>query len=251
MDDEELAYPQSVNDPAPPLPPDGAVTSCEHAAQREHIRLNYYNLFWIFVVCSAAGLALESLYHAVEAGGYQSRAGLVWGPFSPIYGCGAVVFTVALNRFCDRNGAVIFLVTMGLGMTLEFCTSWVMQTFFGCTSWDYSGTFGNIQGRTNIMFGLMWGVLGLLWVRFLLPGALWVISLIPWQHHLAITVLMSVFMAFNIAVTIGVINRAFERQEGLPAQTTIQQLCDEHFPDSWVQQHFANLSMDTSLSIRK
>ena len=64
-----------------------------------YIELNFFNLFWIFVVCCVLGLIIEVAYHmaVVEPGVYQDRAGLLYGPFSPIYGIGAVLLTIALQ----------------------------------------------------------------------------------------------------------------------------------------------------------
>ena len=49
------------------------------------IELNFFNLFWVFVVCCFLGLIIETIYHmvVVEPGVYQDRAGLLFGPFSP------------------------------------------------------------------------------------------------------------------------------------------------------------------------
>ena len=55
------------------------------------LRIDYFTLFWIFVAGCVFGLVVETVFHAIVYGGYESRAGLVWGPFSPIYGTGAVV----------------------------------------------------------------------------------------------------------------------------------------------------------------
>lgn len=53
-----------------------------------YLNLSFLLLFWVFVSASVLGLALEDVFHALVYGGYESRAGFVWGPFSPIYGVG-------------------------------------------------------------------------------------------------------------------------------------------------------------------
>lgn len=135
-----------------------------------YLRLDWFTLFWLFVAGCVIGLAVETVFHAIVYGGLESRAGLVWGPFSPIYGVGAVVLTLFLNRFYHSHNLVIFLVAMVVGSVLEYVTSWGMEFFWGAVAWNYSGTFGSINGRTNFAFGMMWGLLGLVWVRVALPA---------------------------------------------------------------------------------
>ncbi|MDR0308545.1 MAG: putative ABC transporter permease, partial [Coriobacteriales bacterium] len=127
---------------------------------RDHIRLNYYNLFWIFIICSILGLVGETLFCYLQTGRIHSRAGLVWGPFSPIYGSCAVFMTIVLNRIRNRHLPVIILTSMLIGMAFEFLVSLLLERCFGLQSWDYSGTFMNIGGRTNLFFGIIWGVAG-------------------------------------------------------------------------------------------
>ena len=45
--------------------------------------IDYFTLFWIFVAGCVFGLVVETVFHAIVYGDYESRAGLVWGPFSP------------------------------------------------------------------------------------------------------------------------------------------------------------------------
>lgn len=66
-----------------------------------YLKIDYFTLFWLFVAGSMFGLAVETIFHAIVYGGYESRAGLVWGPFSPIYGMGAVLLTSSSSyRWC-------------------------------------------------------------------------------------------------------------------------------------------------------
>ncbi len=106
-----------------------------------YIQLNFFNLFWVFMVCCVLGLIIEVIYHmvVVDPGVYQDRAGLLFGPFSPIYGCGAVLLTIALNRFYKANPIIIFIVSAIIGGVFEAFVSWFMQTAFGAVAWDYTG----------------------------------------------------------------------------------------------------------------
>lgn len=74
-----------------------------------YIKLNYFNLFWVFFVCCVLGLIAEDIWHMTvdDPGVYQNRAGMLFGPFSPIYGFGAVLMTMVLNRFYKKNPIII------------------------------------------------------------------------------------------------------------------------------------------------
>ena len=54
--------------------------AAEAKPKRGFITLNFFNLFWIFVVCSVIGLVAEVAYHmiVVDPGHYEDRAGLLF-----------------------------------------------------------------------------------------------------------------------------------------------------------------------------
>lgn len=81
-----------------------------------------------------------------------------------------------------------------------------MQSAFGIVAWDYSGTFLSIDGRTNFMFMCFWGILGVMWVKFLLPILLWMINKIPWKLRYALTVVCFVFMVVDVVLTVQTID---------------------------------------------
>lgn len=209
------------------------------------LKLDYFTLFWIFVGGCVIGLAVETLFHAIVYGGYESRAGLVWGPFSSIYGVAAIILTLFLNRFYHSHNLVIFLVSMALGSAIEYVASWGMEHFWGAVAWDYTGTFGSINGRTNFAFGVMWGMLGLVWVRSIIPLLKHVFDRIGKRNLAvrAVTVLMSIFMIANCLFTVLALDRQSQRAAGVPATNAVQGLMDEWFPDSYMEARFQNMSV--------
>ena len=208
-----------------------------------YLKIDYFTLFWLFVAGSMFGLAVETIFHAIVYGGYESRAGLVWGPFSPIYGMGAVLLTVSLNRFHHSHNLIIFIVSMVLGSAIEYTASWLMEVLWGAIAWDYAGTFGSIGGRTNFAFGVMWGLLGLLWVRIAMPLVKRAFSHVRTTTAKALTAAASVLMALNIAVTVLALDRESQRAQGVPAVTWEQRALDEWFPQPYMQEHFHNMSV--------
>lgn len=216
------------------------------------IALNFFNLFWIFTVCCVLGLIIETVYHfaVVDPGHYQDRAGLLFGPFSPIYGFGAVLMTVALNRFHDKNVILIFLVSAVIGGAFEYLTSWFMQFAFGIVAWDYSGTFLSIDGRTNGMFMAMWGVLGCVWIKLLLPRMLKVVNAIPWKWRYGLTSVCAVLMLVNAVMTMLAFDCWYQREAGMEPVNAMEQFFEEYYGNDFMADRFQSMTIDPSRSTR-
>lgn len=216
-----------------------------------YIALNFFNLFWIFVICCVGGLVIETIYHFAMFGGYQDRAGLLFGPFSPIYGIGGALVTIALNRFYRAHLAVVFVVSAFIGGAFEFFVSWFMEVAFGVTAWDYSGTFLNIGGRTNLQFMMMWGVLGLFWVRLLLPHMLELVNRIPWNWRYSLTTVFAALMLANCGLTLVSLDCWYGRLAGTNRnETFVEQFCNQHFDDSFMKNRFQSMSIDPANAVR-
>lgn len=214
-----------------------------------YIHLTFVKLFWIFVVGSMLGLLIEDVFHLIVYHEWESRTGLVWGPFSSLYGVGAVVLTVFLNRFYYTHNLIIFLIAMLLGSTMEYLASYLMEVLFHAIAWDYTGTFGSIDGRTNFLFGVMWGTLGLVWVRVIMPWIKRAFKHIDFKN-LAVRIIsaaMIVFMIVNIVMTILALYREGQRAENVPPATPIDVLLDDWFPDEWMHQRFENMTVSSEV----
>ncbi len=215
-----------------------------------YIPLNFFNIFWIFLVASVVGLIIEIIFRAITAGVYEDRAGLLWGPFSPIYGFGAVLMTVALNRFWDKSKVVIFVVSGAIGAAFEFATSYFMEKSFGIVAWDYSGTFLNIDGRTNFAFFCAWGMLGLVWIKLLLPDVLRLVDALTLHLRTVLTVVATLFMLANGVTTLVAIDSWYDRMAGRPPANTVQEFCAEHFDNAYMAHRFQTMTLDPTKASR-
>ena len=220
-----------------------------------YIELNFFNLFWVFVVCCVLGLIIEVIFHMVivDPGVYQDRAGMLFGPFSPIYGFGAVLMTVALNRFYKANPLVIFAVSAVIGGLFEAAVSLFMQIGFGAVAWDYSGStiFGLFPdpiallfgGRTSTLFMCMWGVLGLFWIKLCLPWLLKLINVIPWKIRYSFTTVCAALMIVNGVMTLQALDCWFERLSGVSGDTPVEQFYAEHFDNEYMEHRFQSMTI--------
>ena len=229
---------------------------------RGFIELDFFNLFWVFVVCCVLGLVIETVYHmvVVDPGVYQDRAGMLYGPFSPIYGFGAVLMTVALNRFYRANPVVIFLVSAVIGGLFEAAVSWFMQVGFGAVAWDYSGStiFGLFPdpiavlfgGRTSTLFMCMWGALGFVWIKVCLPWLLKLINLIPWQARYSVTAVCAALMLVNGVMTLQSLECWYQRESGLPPSSPVEEFYAEHYDDAYMAHRFQSMTITPEDSAR-
>lgn len=140
-----------------------------HAAsathEQTHLAEHPGQLVWIFMGMSVVGLVGETLQHLVAFGELESRAGFIWGPFSPIYGLAAVLLTMLLEPLQDKGVPLLLAVSAVVGGSLEYFASWAMETFWGVVAWSYLNIPLNFDGRTDVFHCLIWGTIGVLWVK--------------------------------------------------------------------------------------
>ena len=185
----------------------------------------FTKLFYLFMIGSFIGTILETIWAFCVDGHFEMRVGMVYGPFIPVYGGGACFLTAALYKLYKLNDTLVFVISAFVGAGFEYFCSWLQEQMFGTVSWDYSDTPFNLDGRTNLMYALIWGFLGLVWVRYLYPWTAKLIEKIPKRAGAIITTFLIVFMAFNVTATA----RWSQRTEGVPASNSFEEYLDEKF----------------------
>lgn len=208
-------------------------------------RPGFYQYLIIFLVASVLGLILETIWMFVAYGVLESRVGLVWGPFSPLYGCGAVLLTVVLWRLRDQPTWMIFLISAGLGGILEQLAGWSMETVMHAWSWSYLHFPDHITQWVAWRFLIVWGLLGVAWCKVIMPELLYRIGEPTSRRQAVVVSFLTAFIALDIAMTVACFWRAGKREEGVPPQNVFEEYVDRHFGDEFIKGKFENLRMDS------
>ena len=203
--------------------------------------VNFYKIAIILISGSFAGVIIEMLWCFIRHGYFESRAGLVYGPFNLLYGVGATALTLLLYRYRNRSASISFFGGMIIGSAVEYLLSWAQETLFGSTSWDYSAVPLNINGRICLLYSVFWGLLGVMWIKSIYPRVAKVILKIPNKAGKIITILFSVFIVFDGIMSLGAVWRWSKRIENKPAATAVDEFFDSRFPDSRMEKIFANM----------
>lgn len=204
------------------------------------IKFNFKQYVWIFVIGCYVGYAIETLWCLIRNGYIESRKSLVLGHLSVAYGMGAVLLTLILVHFQNSSGWKIFLISFLSGTVTEYICSLGQEIFFGSVAWDYSGLPLNINGRVCLLYSLFWGVIGLGWVKLILPllNKLFTKVRIPFETVLVTAFL--IFFCFDALLSAGAAVRMNERKEGLPPSNGIEEFLDAHFDDETMRKIYAN-----------
>lgn len=209
--------------------------------------MNFYKLVWVFAIFSVFGTIYEEALilgrHLLMDGQWlwEPRSGVFWGPFSPIYGLGAILMLYPLVKWRTFKPWQTFLLTAPIGGVFEYLASVFQELVMHTRSWDYSDHFLNFDGRTSLWVMTIWGVLGVLLVHVLWPRLSHWLEQWPPRLGRRLTILLAVFLVFDCTITATALIRQDARQKGVPPTTIVGRLCDQHFSDNYIARKIPNL----------
>ena len=123
--------------------------------------------FFMFMCYACLGWILEVTGKLIECKRFINRGFLI-GPYCPIYGVGAILITLFLDRY-KANIEVLFVMSVILCGVLEYLTSYVMEKIFKARWWDYSTKRFNLNGRICAETMIPFGILGTLVICVINP----------------------------------------------------------------------------------
>lgn len=203
--------------------------------------VTFNKLFWVFFIGCFGGVVIETLWCLITRGHYESRVGLIYGPFNLVYGLGALVLTYSLYKYRNRSGIYSFIGGFISGSIVEYLCSFFQELAFGSTSWDYSSMPYNLNGRICLEYSIFWGILGVLWIKTIYPiMARWILK-IPNKIGKTLTTALLVFMILNSFMSGSTVYRWYQRTQGKEASNIFETYIDNHYPNSRMEKIYANL----------
>ena len=131
-------------------------------------KITIHQIIWYLLIFSILGLIVETLFCYATTGRIESRKGLIYGPFCPIYGVGATAIIIMLNKF--KNSKLKLFIYGGLaGSGIEYIVSYMLEAFYGTRFWNYSHINFNLNGRICILYTFYWAILAFILVKFVKP----------------------------------------------------------------------------------
>ena len=199
-----------------------------------------YKLLYIFIITSICGYFVELVWTFITKGILINHSAVVIGPFNFAYGICGVVFTLLLYKFKDESYLKIFLLSFIGGSILEYIMSWGMELVLGFTAWDYSNNFLNINGRICLLFSIFWGGLGILWIKILYPQIEKLLNKINPKIYKITIICLTIFLLFDILLTISCVNRARDADKGIPPSNSYERFLDNTFNSKYLKNMFNN-----------
>lgn len=208
--------------------------------KEKNITIELGKVFWIFMIGNIFGYLLETITVLVTTGEFAIRQGLVYGPFIPVYGIGAVIYYLTFNNVKTNKIVLIFLIGMLLGGITEYLCSFIQEKLFHTISWDYSNLPFNLNGRTSLQHCIYWGLVGIFYKKIVQPLIDKIENLLKYKASKIITVCVITFMTFNITISCLAAERQFERYKNIEPKNKIDQFLDIYYSDELMDNIYSN-----------
>ena len=136
-----------------------------------------YQLFWLFLAFSFLGWCLEVAATAVRLGQYRDR-GVLHGPLCLVYGITGCLITIALREL-SGGWFFLFMFSALYATVVEWIAGHLLEHYSHTRWWDYSDRKWNLDGYICLSASVVWGALGLVTVKWLVPLLMRLYQLVP------------------------------------------------------------------------
>ena len=162
-------------------------------------------MFYIncFLLYSRLGYLLETLAAFITKSNFKS--GILFGPWTPVYGLGAVLiilisryFFVNLHMPRWKETIIVFIVITFVLTLIEWIGGIGIEFLFKKVFWDYSSDPTSIGHYISLRMSLIWGIGSIIFIYVIYPFLKNFIKHIP----LYVTVPFALLFLFDVVYTI-------------------------------------------------
>ena len=169
--------------------------------KEELLKLSPY-IFYFFIF-AFIGWVGETIFCYVTEDVLMKR-GFLYAPICPIYGYGALILMVYLDKSKSQHKYIkLFFMFILIFSIFEYLTGFVLEALFSARWWDYSDSKYNLNGRITVLNSLIWGFATILYAKLVYPLTTLIkekyISKIPELPKLIITCLLLTAHVTDIA----------------------------------------------------
>ncbi len=202
----------------------------------------YHKLAYCFVLGSLIGTVYEEIITFFKYGEFQTRRGVLYGPFNPLYGVAFIVVIILFHKY--KNPVKLFIVGGLFGMLFELVAGLIQLLLLGSRSWDYSGQFLNIYGYTSPFYGVVWGLLIIIIIKLIYPFTSRLVEWIPNKIGIIVSNTMIVLLTINLTLTISALSRQSLRHKGVAPYTPYGEFLDKTYTDEVLLKHFPDMEYE-------
>ena len=163
-------------------------------------------IFLFFIGYSILGYIAEVISCTIESKKLTLSRGFLIGPYLPIYGVGATIMVVMLNRF-KNNIFLLFIMSVLLCTILEYLTSYVMEKLLKLRWWDYSEEKYQLNGRICLKNSLLFGIAGVFVVYVMQPFYVILLNTLENKYILFITIIFLIIFLIDYITSVYIIIR--------------------------------------------
>ena len=220
------------------------------ASKRAAVKINFHSLFWLFFLGSIIGFIFEGVWQILKKGHWENHSATILGPFCIIYGIAAMILYAVSSPLKNKNIFLLFLIFAISGSVLEFLASLFQELVFGSVSWNYKKQFLNISGRVSLKMTVVWGILGVLFIKIFYPLFTFLFSKMQGPVWIFTCALLTVFMVANLLLTSVAVLRWGERvKDNSPPSNSVEEFFDENYDNDKMTYIFTNIKfVETSES---
>ena len=168
--------------------------------------------FLYFLMYAIVGWAYEVFLEVVVyQWGYSDR-GVLFGPYCPVYGVGALAFLLSFHKLMAKkeprwfrwiNPLIVFAGCMVVATAIELATSYILEAITGAWPWQtYVDYAINFQGRIALSPSVRFGLGGVLFLYVLQPLFERLVGCMSQETLNRVSTMLAILFVLDCALTV-------------------------------------------------